>query len=156
MAFSHIITNAVAVLTEAGFVENDPRHTLEAECDAGKDLRFTVEATPVAETLARHAISDNVRTAVMKVRFGFFAGGGDSGGAGHGGDMRHVNARAYDMCKAAASLLENQIRYDQATGIRRRINPRWDEESVARRSVVWALLMDVEWEQVEDPRAVAA
>jgi hypothetical protein len=157
MAFADIITNTVAVLVAAGFERNDPRHTLEEECDAGKDRRFTVEATPVVETLFLHAIPDNARTALLKVRLGFFAGGGDAGGAEHGGDMVSVNARAFDESTAVAALLESPLRYNaQATGIRRQNLRGWDKASTARRSEVWEVLLDVEWEQAQKPQAVPA
>lgn len=157
MAFADIITNTKAVLVAAGFEPNDPRHTLEAESDAGKDRRFTVEATPVRQTLFRHAIPDNVRTALLKVRLGFFAGGGDAGGAEFGGDVVNVNARAFDASAAVAAMLESPLRYSaQATGIRRRYNARWDEVFVQRRSVGWEVLVDVEWQEPEKSGAVPA
>ncbi len=160
MGISAIIANTRAVLTAAGYEENDPRHTLEAESDAGKDRRFTVEAQPITENLFRHGVLDNVRTTLLKVRLGFFAGGGDAGGAEHGGDMVSLNARAYEMSKAVASLLENPLRYNaQVTGIQTQnlvAGRGWDRVSVARRSEVWEVQVNVRYQQAEDVRAVVA
>lgn len=155
MAFADVITNTKAVLVAAGYELNDPRHTLAAECDSGKDRRFTVEAEPVRETLFRHAIPDNVRTALLKVQLGFYAGGGDAGGPEHGGDMVHVNARAYEASMRVAGLLEDQHCYDaQNTGIRRQNLRGWDRVSSARRSEVWEVQLEVEWQEPEKAQAV--
>ena len=157
MAFADLITNPVAILKAAGYVEADNRMRIEKLAQTGTDSHFQVSVDPVIEVLPRHGISDNVRRATLHVRVEFFVAGGDMGGAAHGGDLKHVDARAIDQTNAMVALLESQLRYDaNTTGIRRR---NWRETSVAatdRRSVTWEILMDVEWEQVEDPRSVAA
>jgi len=157
MAFADLITNPVAILKAAGYVEGDTRRTIDDQSDMGSDTCFQVEVTTATEVLAQHGISNNIRNATLSVRVRFFVGGGDAGGQAHGGDLRHVDARAFDQTCAMVALLESQLRYDaNTTGIRRR---NWRSSEVAatdRRSVTWEILMDVEWEQVEDPRAVAA
>ena len=157
MAFAHLITNVVSILAEAGYAEGDTRRPIERQSEMGSDACFQVSAEPVTEVLNRHASLNKVRNATLSVRVRFFVGGGDMGGAEHGGDLRHVDARAIEQTNAMVALLENQHRYDaNTTGIRRR---NWRETSVVateRRTVTWEILMDVEWEQAEDARAVAA
>ena len=156
MAFRHVITNAVAILKEAGFREADSRRPIEEQSDMGADLCFQVSAEAVTDTLPQHGIPKNTRTATLHVKVAFFQGGGDAGGAAQGGDIKDVDARAVETTNAMVSLLENQLRYDQATGIQRRNWRGTDIVKEDRRVQVREILMAVEYVQDEARRAVAA
>ena len=157
MAFADLITNPVAILKATGYVEADNRMPIEKLAQTRTDSHFQVFVDPVTEVLAQHGISSNVRRATLHVRVEFFVAGGDMGGQAHGGDLKHVDARAFDQTNAMVALLESQLRYDsQVTGIQTR---NWRSTEIVaedRRTQTREILMDVKWEQVEDPRSVAA
>lgn len=157
MSFAEIITNTVAVCRAAGFREADNRRPIEEQPQAGADRCFHVTAQPVADVFPRLGISDSVRTATVTVRLAYFMGGGDAGGQAHGGNRLAVKCRAYEDCKSLLFALENPENYDsQVTGIQRITSPTgWREAFEANKASVWDLVLQVQWEQVEDARAVA-
>jgi len=153
MAFSDIISNARTVLVAAGYRAADDRFPLEDQSDAGRDRLFQVGAPDAKEVFPRLGVSDSIRRATLLVKTSYFRGGGDAGG----GDRVSINARASDDMLAMARALENEAGYDpQNTGIQRRLFGGFRELVDARRTSTWELRMDVDWEQGEDPRAVAA
>jgi hypothetical protein len=153
MGIAAIIANAVEGLKAAGYGEADVRLPIEEQSDAGRDRLFQVVAPEAIEVFPRLGVSDNIRRATLVVKTSYFRGGGDAGG----GDRAAINARAADDMLAMARALEDEAGYDsQNTGIQRRLFGGFRESVDARRTSTWELRMNVDWEQGEDPRAVAA
>jgi len=150
MSIPAIITNAVAVVTAAGFTESQNRQPIEQQPEGAVDGRFQVGVTPTTDVTPWLGIPQTRRSVTLAVRFGYFRGGGDAGG----GDRLSICARANDDCARAAAFLTNPERYDaENTRINRVILPNWRRVIDGDRVEFWDLSLSVEFEAELDARA---
>lgn len=162
MSLSEVIANTVSVCEGAGYTKADFRTPLEKQSHGGVDRRFQVVSGAVAQTLARHAQPGqfgDIRTATMTVRVAYVRLGGDKGGPAHGGDSFDVNIRAFDDMLAICPRLESDLLYDaQNSGLRRRsLSPSGFQQTFEdERMEIWDAAFTCEFEEPQDPRAVAA
>lgn len=154
MSLSVIIQLTVANMKALGYREADNRRPIEAQSEMAAHRMFQVEARPVDPILAQHAISNDVRRAIVTVRIAYFVGGGDTGR----GDRFSINAQAgNDILKIVAPYLQNPTHYDaQNTGLQRMHDFELFQSVDNDRAQVWDLMLRAQWEQPEDTRAVAA
>ncbi len=163
MSRAEVLTNTIDGCVAGGYQKADFRTPLEQQSRGGVDKRFQVIVDQVTRTLDRHAQPNafgDIRTAVARVRVAYVAMGGDKGGPGHGGDSFNVNVRAFDDMLVLCPRLESPDLYDaQNTGIRRRT---LDQAAGFQRTYeddrveIWDAVFGVEYEEIEDPRAVAS
>lgn len=157
MSFKAILDNTVAVCKAAGFREADTRYPIEDAHNGGADRCFSVSGSPVSEAMSWLALPQNRRRSTVVVRLRYFRGGGDAGGESHGGDRASVCARAVTDTLTLAQWLTNPRRYgSQTIGINRVVSPAARKVIDADQFEVWELELRVEWEQVQNARAVPA